>query len=435
MIKRYREFILENLNADQPLWEIIVYLSTVKNDKVATILLHTAALYSDDNEINYISLSKEANMIRFLPKNRRPYNSPPRELMLDPTKSTSIRIGRAAKQITDILMSKYSKFQYSGPAMMVNHYNPFITFSNDTEVLYIPLARHNMNPTDCVLKLDYNGGVYEVSPAAISTSNGKTTVSLGRYLQKADFNELTKLMPTPTFGKIDGVPIKIDIDIKNDISVTASDIEKFTNEFISAVKMSRADEDSVMEIVNGPDISYWYNYENYQTTMGKLGSSCMSSPEAANYYMDIYTKNPDKVSLLILKNKENKLIGRALLWKLDDGKTFMDRIYTSSDSDDNLFVNYAIKNEFIYRNTSAGSYSYFINGQKLDSHNMEVTLSKYEFQQYPYLDTFIYLCTGGVLRNYRKDLLKTLTSTEGNWVEYDEYEDEDDNDEYDLIYR
>jgi hypothetical protein len=46
-------------------------------------------------------------------------------------------------------------------------------------------------------------------------------------------------------------------------------------------------------------------------------------------YFDIYTMNEDKVQMIIALNDNGNLIGRALLWKTDQGLLFCDRIYGS----------------------------------------------------------------------------------------------------------
>jgi hypothetical protein len=54
-----------------------------------------------------------------------------------------------------------------------------------------------------------------------------------------------------------------------------------------------------------------------------------------NNFMKLYADNPDKISMVVLLH-DNKLAGRALIWKLDDGSTYLDRIYYQFDSDINL---------------------------------------------------------------------------------------------------
>ena len=57
-------------------------------------------------------------------------------------------------------------------------------------------------------------------------------------------------------------------------------------------------------------------------------------------------QSPEVCTLVIYKSDDDtdKILGRALLWKLRDGKRFMDRIYTANDSDVQLFKDYAKEN-------------------------------------------------------------------------------------------
>ena len=103
-----------------------------------------------------------------------------------------------------------------------------------------------------------------------------------------------------------------------------------------------------------------------------LGNSCMRHSYCQKYF-DIYTENEDVCSLLVLKESD-KVKGRALLWVLDNGDFYMDRIYTASDSDKHLFEEWA--DEHNYRKYS--------NDHK--SKSVEVEESSYDY--YPYMDTF-----------------------------------------------
>ena len=67
-------------------------------------------------------------------------------------------------------------------------------------------------------------------------------------------------------------------------------------------------------------------------------------------YLKFYKINQDKIKLLILKdpNDNTKLLGRAIVWKINelDGKIvedryFMDRIYYMKEYYINSFINYA----------------------------------------------------------------------------------------------
>ena len=75
----------------------------------------------------------------------------------------------------------------------------------------------------------------------------------------------------------------------------------------------------------------------------------------------IYTENPDVCKMLILI-EDDKLIGRALVWKLSSIKIygkdpvqdswFMDRQYTIKDSDVEKFRNYAKEKGWIYKSSN-----------------------------------------------------------------------------------
>lgn len=94
-------------------------------------------------------------------------------------------------------------------------------------------------------------------------------------------------------------------------------------------------------IVSGEDITKYYCENEYFTDSGTLGQSCMRYPECGNNgFFEVYE---DNAKMLVLF-KENKVIGRALLWEWD-GKTFMDRIYVAYDYLVNTFIEYAKANK------------------------------------------------------------------------------------------
>ena len=64
-------------------------------------------------------------------------------------------------------------------------------------------------------------------------------------------------------------------------------------------------------------------------------------------YLDIYVQNSN-ISMLILHGKFG-IIGRAILWFDDRNRNIMDRIYTNNSADEELFKEYAKKNDFYYK--------------------------------------------------------------------------------------
>jgi len=136
---------------------------------------------------------------------------------------------------------------------------------------------------------------------------------------------------------------------------TSNQIERYTNKYKTEQKILNGEFDKIFKIVEGEDIKYWYNEKNYKhnTTFGnnrvfgQLGNSCMRNVKS--YRFNIYSKNP-KVCKMILLLDNNKLTGRALLWKTNKG-WYIDRPYCVSDNDRYLYKRYAnYKNYLFYDN-------------------------------------------------------------------------------------
>lgn len=174
-----------------------------------------------------------------------------------------------------------------------------------------------------------------------------------------------------------------------------SEIEKFVNTYKSKFDSFKSGE-SRFEEVSGEVIKHWYSSNNYEEVKGQLGNSCMRNPRCQNFF-NIYIQNPEVCSLLILKSEEDydKICGRALVWKLSDGRTYMDRVYVIRDSDFQLYEDYAKKRGWLNEENM---------GYK-DFSNMVVNLKHWKFEQYPYMDTFKCL-------NVEDGF---LTSDEGRW--------------------
>jgi len=169
---------------------------------------------------------------------------------------------------------------------------------------------------------------------------------------------------------------------------TASDIEKFTNEFKGSEELAT----ERFELVEGDDIAKWYKGDNYKEIKGQLGNSCMRNNRSDTF--EIYTKNKQVCRMLILR-EDDKILGRSLIWKLDSSEEiyFMDRQYTIKDSDVIKFRRYAIDNGWIYKeNNTHTSLSKVSKGEDPYNYDMRVQLSKtsihYHYDNYPYMDTF-----------------------------------------------
>jgi hypothetical protein len=207
---------------------------------------------------------------------------------------------------------------------------------------------------------------------------------------------------------------------------TEKDIEEFTNQYKATFDFM-ADKLKQFDIINGDKIAYWYYYERYLRREGVLGNSCMSAKPPA--YFDLYTKNPEVCSLVILYDDDGKvdskgkytsakIKGRALLWKAEvfkkgskidsssKGKIvpFLDRIYTSQDADYQLFLALAKENNWLTKDRNVDV--------------LRVQLDKSIFGRYPYVDTLCYLEPKlNIASNYKvgSETNRTLRSTDGDY--------------------
>ena len=115
--------------------------------------------------------------------------------------------------------------------------------------------------------------------------------------------------------------------------------------------------------------------------------------------LKLYTQNKNKVKLLTL-NRNDKIIGRSLIWDLDKPKyIFMDRVYAVDNYLYKIFEDFAISNNWIYRENYARNVfkvnCYFKSKnshiEKLSNKiRLTVKLNTDNIKLYPYMDSFVY---------------------------------------------
>jgi hypothetical protein len=228
------------------------------------------------------------------------------------------------------------------------------------------------------------------------------------------------------------------------------DIEEFTNKFKAAYDFNK-DSTNKFDIVSGEDIAKWYHYEKYTKGGGTLNNSCMANVKSD--FFEIYVKNPN-VKLVILyddcgkidggKYTSDKIKGRAILWEsakcvgIEDTINFMDRIYTSNDSDTDLFKTFAESKNFWYKKSQNMDFDcYICNGVIEQKATITVELNETNFAFYPYTDTMSFAnLDDNTLMNFADNYDRRLRGTNGGYEgadetyfdpqDYEDYEDEDD---------
>jgi hypothetical protein len=213
-----------------------------------------------------------------------------------------------------------------------------------------------------------------------------------------------------------------------------NDIENFVN-----IYKAEREKDNIyekFELVKGKDIIKWYCFENYSkfaTEYTTLGKSCMRYKESSKF-LELYSKNTNCISLLILKDNEGKLKGRAIVWDLTypENRIFMDRIYTVNDYDIQIFKKFAEQNGWIYKDRQVYGWHNDIYDPRYNTLNsyesfiMKVSLINKPGKYYPYLDTLsVYNVENNILSNEGKLLKKPghlhLADYQGGYIDEADY--------------
>lgn len=176
----------------------------------------------------------------------------------------------------------------------------------------------------------------------------------------------------------------------------SNDIEKFVN----LIRSTRVELREKLELVESDQIAYWYDSSNYYDNKGILGASCMKNMSKETF--NIYVENPKSVKLLTL-TLDGKLLGRALVWKLDSIKSidekklgrigaeyFMDRVYYTDEYHLHKFIKYAKEKGWCYRYYNSFTHTDTIQfkDRKYDNIKMTVKIKPKNYLRYPYMDTF-----------------------------------------------
>lgn len=208
--------------------------------------------------------------------------------------------------------------------------------------------------------------IYDLIEKYSNSEEGSANIKIGRFVRKV-VDLYIESLPENSKKKF----------IYND-----SDIETFTNRFKACYDAKLV---NTFEVVTGKSIEFWYNNKNYLKVEKNsvLMNSCMRYAKCTKYFK-MYSENPEVCSLLILRDKTQaeKIVGRALIWTLENGEKYLDRVYTVLQSDAILFTTYAKEKlgiNLTYANQSS------LNRTK----ELSVKVAK-TYDKYPYMDTFIY---------------------------------------------
>lgn len=184
------------------------------------------------------------------------------------------------------------------------------------------------------------------------------------------------------------------------------DIEKFATLFRNQQSKNLFD----FKIVRGSQILKYYSHESYLKEKSSLGASCMKHDECQDWF-DLYVTNTSTISMLVLVDRQDRLVGRSLLWKTGDYK-IMDRIYTVDDENFSFFFKrWADENGYLYKREQKwnNTMSFESGGSRKDL-KIGIKLDYVNFDYYPYLDTFKFLCLDNqTIYNYIPEDVDVIT--------------------------
>ena len=203
----------------------------------------------------------------------------------------------------------------------------------------------------------------------------KTINIISKNSKKADTIEVTFIKKD---GKLQKNEMKIGRVIQGLIGTfKPEEIETFVR-LVHSEQMELADIPFEIKIVDEEKIVYYYNEENYNAPgKGELGKSCMAGSDCSSY-LDFFTFFPDKVKLAIMVTPEDKVLARVLIWSLDNGTKYMDRMYAANPKYGDLLYKWGKENGI----------KHFFDKTEFDILRVTLPKSTWKAFEYPHLDTF-----------------------------------------------
>lgn len=348
MISNYNTFILEKLILESE----VIYsekmrsiLSRIKDNKIATKLLE---IENKDIDIlsNFFDIKRDNdNFLTFTPDKIA-------QELLGSDKEMVRYVGQRGGWLTNNVEANSAIFDILGYVPTTKEvYHP-----NGGELgeIISRMTSEKSGKTWCYVKFPGGQGVYNLTKLQSAKTDIKKTI----------FNKSRQEIRI-------GRAIRLILNASK-FTYSDADVEDFVNKFRSILSIMN-NVFARFQIVDGDDLGFWYHRKNYlHPHQGTLGSSCQAPGRLD--WLEIYIKNPETVKLVILKSEENfdKIVGRALLWTLEDGTKMMDYIYTSKDSDQKVFEEYAKMNNWRRYNDGSTFVAYIKPG---------------EFDKYPSVDT------------------------------------------------
>lgn len=199
------------------------------------------------------------------------------------------------------------------------------------------------------------------------------------YLSDKKLPEKSHLLFDKEYRKNNGYHAKIGKIISD--KVTAQCIASLTSQLMNR----KGAITKKLQFTN--EICKYYDEEIYCAGNGELNHSCMRHWECRDYIR--FYEYCDNVQLVILLNDNGELMARALNWKAKDSEgndvIYLDRVYAINDNLKNIIYDWGKKQGYL-------TYK--------DNERLYININIDEDQPMPYLDSFCFYSTKGVLSTH-----------------------------------
>lgn len=422
MLNKYYEFTTESLLSRMD--ESILYYSDdfietlmVMNTDLSKLLL-TISKEDLDTNINYIDIGDSPDMITFIPDAKAEAlfaPIPPPDNKSNWQRAELIDPSRAYEYSTTIFIDNgidthdlpAPMIHTKGWARVVKSYSHSEAWHFKADLddpIFIESVKQSTEKANCTVPPDPTLIVRQDSFYAKDAHSPAIKI----IDPKKELTKATKGRNPIKVGRV----IKKLLQLAGYNNPTDSELEGFVNLYKSTYVFIK-DKFHNFKLVSGEDIKHYYLHTNYfNNKKGTLGQSCMRWDKCQTFF-NLYTENPNQCNLLTLTDPiSGKVLGRALVWKLDHvyvsdkdlGKmTFMDRIYTYEDSMVNQFIEYAKDKGWSYKSKqqSSENFTMITPSGDLEGPGLVVELEQSDDNwEFPYVDTLKYF-------NDRRAMLST----------------------------
>lgn len=199
--------------------------------------------------------------------------------------------------------------------------------------------------------------------------------------------------------------LKLNQEVNLDFNIQDSDVEAINNRFVAWSNNDTFE----LEFYSGEDILLGYTQNKYSNSNkeGSLWKSCMTDKHE---FLELYTQNPEQISLACLVS-ESGIEARCLVWTIDD-KVFFDRIYSTRE----WYVSFLMT-----KLKELGYEDIFHQLQNNRKFTKKIQIKHMNFEKWPYLDTFRFMKSGELFAAHdfsdlQSGFYKILNRTDGTWM-------------------